>query len=100
MMEMKSTLMKRVWQVYEGDDDSMKQMVAGLIDILGLDPGAEVLNMIQETISLNGRTVLEFKSKDTQAVMAEVRIEPIEEEEDLFGDIVPAHARVTYFNLG
>lgn len=38
------------------------------------------------------------KNKETKALEAEIKIEKIAEEKDLFGDLVPAHMKVTYQN--
>lgn len=98
MMEMKSTLMKHVWEIGEGFKHSIEDVEAGLIEILNLDPDAEVLGMIRDTVTLGGESVITFKNKETKALEAEIKIEKIAEEKDLFGDLVPAHMKVTYQN--
>lgn len=98
-MQMKSILMKRVWNIGEGFKDTVETVEAGLIDILNLDPEAEVLTFVKESILLKGETVLTFKDKNTQATTAEVRIENVPEETDIFGDLIPAHISVTYLHV-
>ena len=62
MMEMKSTLMKRVWTIGDGFN-SIEEVEAGLIEILNLNSDAEVLAMINDTVALGGESVITFKNK-------------------------------------
>ena len=98
MMKMKSTLMKRVWKVGEGFKHSIEDVESGLIDILNLNPDAEVLGMIRDTLMLGGESLFTIKNKDTKELEAEIKIEKIAEETHSFGDLVPAHIKVTYPN--
>lgn len=98
MMEMKSTLMKHVWEIGEGFKHSIEDVESGLVDILNLDPNAELLAMIRDTVSLGGESLFTIKNKDTKELEVEIKIEKIAEETDSFGDLVPAHIKVTYQN--
>ncbi len=98
MMEMKSTLMRRVWEIGEGFKHSIEDVESGLVDILNLDPNAELLAMIRDTVSLGGESLFTIKNKDTKELEVEIKIEKIAEETDSFGDLVPAHIKVTYQN--
>ena len=95
---MKSTLMRRVWEIGEGFKHSIEDVESGLVDILNLDPNAELLAMIRDTVSLGGESLFTIKNKDTKELEVEIKIEKIAEETDSFGDLVPAHIKVTYQN--
>ena len=98
MMEMKSTLMRRVWEIGEGGKHSIEDVENGVLEILNLDPDAELLAMIKDTVMLGGESLITVKNKETKALEAEIKIEKIAEETDVFGDLVPAHIKVTYQN--
>lgn len=98
MMEMKSTLMRRVWEIGNGFKHSVEDVESGLVDILNLDPNAELLAMIRDTVTLGGESLFTIKNKDTKELEAEIKIEKIAEETDVFGDLVPAHMKITYLN--
>lgn len=98
MMEMKSTIMKRVWEIGEGFKHSVEDVEAGLIEILNLNKDAEMLSYVRDAITLGGQSVINVKNKETQEVEAEIKVEKVEAEVDSFGDLINEHMIVTYIN--
>ena len=99
MMEMKSTLMKRVWEIGDGFKDSIEDVEAGLKEILYIDKESELLDMIRKDVEAgHGESIITVRNVKTEEVTSRIMLQHLKEEEDSFGDIIPAHIKVTYQN--
>ena len=99
MMEMKSILMKRTWEIGEGFNDTADSVKKGLAEILDIPLDHKVIQKIGEDIEAVGLEGVFIIKNNADKNLARVTLERFEEEKDIFGDIVPAHAKVTYLNL-
>lgn len=100
MMEMKSTLMKRVWEIGEGFKHSLEDVESELKEILYIDKESELLDMIRKDVEAgHGESVISVRSAKTDEVTSRITVQHLKEEKDSFGDIIPAHAKIVYQNL-
>lgn len=100
MMEMKSTLMKRVWEIGDGFKDSIEDVEAGLKEILYIDKESELLDMIRKDVEAgHGESIISVRSTKTGEVTSRITVQHLKEEKDSFGDLIPAHVEIVYQNL-
>lgn len=97
---MKSTLVRCVWRIGEGFNDTIDGMKQKLSEIIGVELDHKVFDMLHKDIEAgHGESVLTIKSPALEGAVAQVTIKHKESEKDIFGDIVPAHVEIVYQNL-
>lgn len=100
MMEMKSTLMRRVWEIGEGFKHSLEDVESGLKEILYIDKESELLDMIRKDVEAgHGESIISVRSTKTEKVIAQITVQHLKAEKDSFGDIIPSHVEIVYQNL-
>lgn len=95
IMVMESTLMKATFKIGETFKDTAESTVEKLSEILGVGPTNEILIKVRELIEKKELMKLEIFTHDHHH-FADIIVESIAEEKDIFGDLVPAHMKITY----
>lgn len=97
-MVMQSTLMRCVFHIGDTFKDTTESTIEKLGEILGVGLSNEILIKVRELIEEKQENALEIFTHDHHH-FADIIIESIAEEKDIFGDLVPAHMKVTYQNV-
>ena len=99
MMEMKSMLMKRVWEIGEGFSDTVEGVKRGLAEILNIPIDHKVIEKVGEDMEAGHLESILIVKNNEDKPLARIMVQHMEEEKDIFGDIIPAHVKVTYVNI-